>query len=97
MRYAILGFPNSGSTSLESYLKQEGHDVIRHEMAYKLGHKAIDDLIRGRKVIIITREGTNAYKLDQKRLLERFDKWDPEIVKLEEMKKINTFPLLNKS
>ena len=97
MRYVILGFPNSASTSLEAYLNNQGHDVTRHEMSYKYSKQHIKSLIDGRRVILITKEGKNAYNVNYKEYLHKYFDYDPEIVALEDMKSKEGFPWLNKS
>ncbi len=52
MNYLIIGIHKCGTTSLESYLKKQGHDVIRWESAFWDKPKLKTD----RKIAIILRD-----------------------------------------
>ena len=54
MKYVILGFPNSGSHSLEAYLKSQGHDVVLAEDKWRRPNVYLKNW-PDRKPIFITR------------------------------------------
>jgi hypothetical protein len=95
LRYIILGFPNCGSTSLEQDLINKGHDVIRDELSYIYPVEHIRNIIGDRKVILITKEGFNRQNVNYREHLPKYAEFNPEIVKLEDLKKVSGFPWKN--
>jgi len=56
-KYVIVGFPKCGQISLETYLKNHGHDVQRHDTIWRTNaRQIIEDQNPGRIPLIITRD-----------------------------------------
>lgn len=105
-KYAIVGFENCGTTSLLNYMQNEGYVVLHAVKSIIYGPDMLNNLKRrGYKLIILTREkpkkvnyihddGFN-HHFEFKKYLKGINQIDV-FLKLEELKKLDGFPWLNK-
>ena len=94
MKFIILGFPHCGTCSLEKYLVEQGHDVVRMEGGYI--RRTVDQVCQlypDHKAILITREGKD---YDYDKFYEKLKDLNPQFVRLEDMCKKPDFPWENK-
>lgn len=94
MKYVIIGVARCGTCSLEKYLAEQGHDVIRVETQYQITPYRVSSLYPDHKPILISCHKTS--KLQLQGIKERWSEADVEYVTLDEMKKRKDFPWENR-
>lgn len=94
MKYLILGFPHCGTCSLEKYLVDKGHEVVRMEGGYEQrSPEQVVQLYPHHQIMLIVREGKN---YDYDGVIKKFEDLNPIIIQLEVISKELDFPWENK-